>query len=147
MKPRHIDDIRASIKNGIWCSSTNGNKVLKEAWNHRKPGEMILLLFSVIGRYDIPLSRNYLANSSKALNIAGWLRSQDRTMPMLSQTYSWRDVAGGKLLLHWTYFGWLIDYKRIFPIRWIVIKDVPFPRFEDISLRTGKINQLRNAES
>ena len=33
------------------------------------------------------------------------------------------------------------------PIRWVVVKDVPFATFEAISLRVGKINQHRNAES
>lgn len=33
------------------------------------------------------------------------------------------------------------------PIRWIVIKNVPFPRFEKIYLPSGKpVNQMRNAE-
>lgn len=55
MKPRKDDDVRASIKNGIWCSSEYGNQKLKEAWNARKTGEMILLLFSVTGRYEVLL--------------------------------------------------------------------------------------------
>ena len=38
-------------------------------------------------------------------------------------------------------------YRRMIPVRWIVVKDVPFSNFEGISLRAGKINQLRNAES
>jgi hypothetical protein len=74
MKPRHIDDIRASIKNGIWCSSTNGNKVLEQAWNLRKPGEMILLLFSVTGRYEIFPRRDSLIDNLQALNTAASLR-------------------------------------------------------------------------
>jgi hypothetical protein len=106
MKPRHIDDIRASIKNGIWCSSTNGNKVLEAAWNVRKPGEMILLIFSVIGRYDIPLSPNSLVDSTIALNTAAWLRSPDRTITMLSQIYSWKGVVGGEFYyIALTFFG------------------------------------------
>ena len=55
MKPRQDDDVRASIKNGIWCSSKNGNKKLEQAWNVRKTGEMILLLFSVTERYEVLL--------------------------------------------------------------------------------------------
>lgn len=53
MKPSHIDDVRAAIKNGIWCSSKNGNKILEQAWALHKPGEMILLLFSVTRRYNL----------------------------------------------------------------------------------------------
>lgn len=53
MKPKNIGDVRASIKNGIWCSSPNGNKVIEQAWNLRRLNEMILLLFSVTGRYEI----------------------------------------------------------------------------------------------
>lgn len=59
MKPKNLDDIRASIKNGIWSSSTNGNKILEQAWNLRRPGEMILLLFSVTGRYEAFLTQEF----------------------------------------------------------------------------------------
>lgn len=53
MKSDNITDIRTSIKNGIWCSSEYGHNVLEQAWNQRKAEEKIMLIFSVVRRYEI----------------------------------------------------------------------------------------------
>lgn len=52
MKSDNITDIRTSIKNGIWCSSKHGHEVLEQAWNEHKPEEKIVLIFSVVRRYE-----------------------------------------------------------------------------------------------
>lgn len=53
MKSDHTHDIDAAVKNGIWSSSDSGNRVLDSAWRGRKPGETIVIFFSVVRRYAI----------------------------------------------------------------------------------------------